>query len=494
MKSIKIKLIIIMIIAFYFSHTMIMASVVSDNDGSAFITKSEFDSLRSTFQSQINQYNTSIDSKIDNAIASYLSGIQTTVSTVLTDYNKKMYDNNAESIKFIDYGTSTAYPITNNTIYGEFALYCSMSQTNSASPANKNWWMVRMSSGGTFSGDNEWFDFGTDNAFYFINISNNILDSTMPGGKAFSLANNSRYHNKLKIKHEYASHQANNNTFPTDETAWLDGMTKSFNVAIPNYNRSSGVFPSTEVRSDFGHSNTSADFTSLLGEEWIAYSDTSSSKLRVGMMSSGAIPNQTLVCVDYLNRSIYDGNVITYTNMHSIGGVVRHYFFNDASATTMTIGINASIGSWPAKLTMYDHKKYSIPVSKLINVQASNIVSKPVYFYMGLPLTKVTKEGEITLKARFYSESGNDVKLTIMDTSFDNTATPTTKEYSNGGVIYDHVLYTGTNDISDQKTIKFNKKAVNSDTETLWFRLEDASDSDSKVYMLVDEMTLTYTK
>ena len=38
------------------------------------------------------------------------------------------------------------------------------------------------------------------------------------------------------------------------------------------------------------------------------------------------------------------------------------------------------------------------------------------------------------------------------------------------------------------------KKAVNSDTETLWFRLEDASDSDSKVYMLVDEMTLTYTK
>ncbi|MBP3201135.1 MAG: hypothetical protein J6M39_05770 [Lachnospiraceae bacterium] len=37
--------------------------------------KAEFDSLRNDFQSQINQYNTSIDSKIDGAIAGYLAGI-----------------------------------------------------------------------------------------------------------------------------------------------------------------------------------------------------------------------------------------------------------------------------------------------------------------------------------------------------------------------------------------------------------------------------------
>ena len=50
-------------------------AVVSDNDGSAFITKAEFDSLKNDFQSQIDQYNTSIDAKIDGAIASYLGGI-----------------------------------------------------------------------------------------------------------------------------------------------------------------------------------------------------------------------------------------------------------------------------------------------------------------------------------------------------------------------------------------------------------------------------------
>lgn len=51
-------------------------AVVSDNDGSAFITKAEFDSLKNSFQSQIDQYNSSIDSKIDGAIAGYLAGIK----------------------------------------------------------------------------------------------------------------------------------------------------------------------------------------------------------------------------------------------------------------------------------------------------------------------------------------------------------------------------------------------------------------------------------
>lgn len=60
------------------------AAVVSDNDGSAFITKAEFDSLKNNFQSQIDQYNTSIDSKIDSAIATYLAGIRVTKNTELS--------------------------------------------------------------------------------------------------------------------------------------------------------------------------------------------------------------------------------------------------------------------------------------------------------------------------------------------------------------------------------------------------------------------------
>ena len=51
------------------------SAVVSDNDGAAFVTKSEFEELKSNFASQINGYNNSIDGKIDGSIASYLAGI-----------------------------------------------------------------------------------------------------------------------------------------------------------------------------------------------------------------------------------------------------------------------------------------------------------------------------------------------------------------------------------------------------------------------------------
>ena len=48
------------------------AAVVADNDGSAFVTKSEFEVLKKNFNDQIDKYNNSIDNKIDGAIASYL--------------------------------------------------------------------------------------------------------------------------------------------------------------------------------------------------------------------------------------------------------------------------------------------------------------------------------------------------------------------------------------------------------------------------------------
>lgn len=52
-----------------------MAAIVSDNDGSAFTTKAEFEALKKNFADQIDNYNLSIDSKIDGAIAYYLAGI-----------------------------------------------------------------------------------------------------------------------------------------------------------------------------------------------------------------------------------------------------------------------------------------------------------------------------------------------------------------------------------------------------------------------------------
>ena len=61
--------------------------MVSDNDGSAFITKAEFDSLKNNFQSQLDSYNTAIDNKIDAAIATYLAGIKQEAQTTTNIIN-----------------------------------------------------------------------------------------------------------------------------------------------------------------------------------------------------------------------------------------------------------------------------------------------------------------------------------------------------------------------------------------------------------------------
>lgn len=52
------------------------AAIVSDNDGSAFITKSEFEALKYDFAKQIDNYSDSLVNKIDGAIAAYLAGLQ----------------------------------------------------------------------------------------------------------------------------------------------------------------------------------------------------------------------------------------------------------------------------------------------------------------------------------------------------------------------------------------------------------------------------------
>ena len=64
-----------LVFAFLFSINS-FAAVVSDNDGSAFVTKSEFEALKKGFADQIDNYNTSIDNKIDGAIATYLAGLR----------------------------------------------------------------------------------------------------------------------------------------------------------------------------------------------------------------------------------------------------------------------------------------------------------------------------------------------------------------------------------------------------------------------------------
>lgn len=83
-----------------------LAAAVSDNDGSAFITKAEFDSLKSNFQAQIDGYNSSIDAKIDEAIAGYLNGLKISTKEILTDYVANAYKKDAKNVTFSNWNAT----------------------------------------------------------------------------------------------------------------------------------------------------------------------------------------------------------------------------------------------------------------------------------------------------------------------------------------------------------------------------------------------------
>ncbi len=110
-----------------------LAAVVSDNDGSAFITKAEFDSLKNDFQAQIDKYNTSIDSKIDGAIAAYLAGIRVSKETTDTFYdgeggetlicNTDEIDNLKWGKPYLHYTMAAIYFQSLNTAAGSQAHY-----------------------------------------------------------------------------------------------------------------------------------------------------------------------------------------------------------------------------------------------------------------------------------------------------------------------------------------------------------------------------------
>lgn len=84
------KLLKIAILLVFVLSVSLYAAIVSDNDGSAFITKAEFEAMKDSFNSQIDGYNKSIDGKIDGAIASYLSGIQLSTSEKLKNCTSKV--------------------------------------------------------------------------------------------------------------------------------------------------------------------------------------------------------------------------------------------------------------------------------------------------------------------------------------------------------------------------------------------------------------------
>ncbi len=130
-RLIKRRLALILVLLFSIES---FAAVVGDNDGAAFITKAEFDSMKNDFQEQLDRYNSSLDNKIDGAIASYLSGIKMPKQQILDILTKEW-----ETVTMTSYFPNNAYQFPNLSLY-----YSMMTQGDTyffgRTTTGGNWW------------------------------------------------------------------------------------------------------------------------------------------------------------------------------------------------------------------------------------------------------------------------------------------------------------------------------------------------------------------
>ncbi|MBR1453774.1 MAG: hypothetical protein IJ593_03920, partial [Lachnospiraceae bacterium] len=181
-KSTKLKKIVALFLVVLISIES-FAAAVSDNDGSAFITKAEFDSLRNTFQRQINSFNENINNKIDSVINGYLQGINVkkTAQNLIERYEKTTGKKQQWLYELPGTGNSTTNYDLVSTIDCEVAIKRAnnirheISKWEGASNQTSYWIAALLLPGSSWSDHNGW------NNYYAYQTWGGISDSSMVG-------------------------------------------------------------------------------------------------------------------------------------------------------------------------------------------------------------------------------------------------------------------------------------------------------------------------
>ena len=133
----------------------------SSNDGSAFVTKAEFDKITETFNEQMDIYKAGLNSKIDNAIARYLGNmsgtsveILPTIINGLGTYDRTFINNTG--LTPVANGSTTASRLAAFVVY-------SSSQYDNRNYSTKQFGYVRLNSGAIGTGAPVWLTFTNSN-------------------------------------------------------------------------------------------------------------------------------------------------------------------------------------------------------------------------------------------------------------------------------------------------------------------------------------------
>ena len=403
------------------------AAVVSDNDGSAFITKAEFDSLKNNFQSQIDKFNTSIDAKIDEAISSYLAGITTKrtfepdILLNKLDAARRNFRNNYTNPTTSGQG-NVRIEICKQLTLATVGLWQTMGQ--SIETPNSSFYAISTLSGNHAksrqpknNGENGKYllvkpsDYGgymvSDAYTYSIEQKVDIS-----GGEI----KEESYYNKPIFNY----YQNNSHDFTSYSTDTI--FTQNLNIA--------------EVETETGGSKTYIKVPAMIS---ICVLESKYRRYDIFLnMSSGSIWTANTGCIPYNNLHTWTN---TNSNVQLASGEAQAYggWFKWNSSSTAS---DKRVWTGRNVYTDYTTSRTWVPVSfkgpkiemisgaNLVVEDVSNLVDKKTYYYSGLPLFTLTETGKLTMEIGLaWSTAKNETIVAIRDVPFDN-AEITTKSTS----------------------------------------------------------------
>lgn len=418
-KKYKIYRIMVIILIFLYSLTSFSA-IVQNNDGSAFVTKAEFDTLKSSFQAQIDVFNQSIDSKIDDAIAAYLRGIviskEMQLSSMINQANTSF-----------SYNWSLPTTKKGNCYKGWIYLGAMQAGQDATSKPLECEWKVSNNSGST----GQWKTYGTstDNDNFYC-----VDEITVGGDKYFKITKSIKSIPKTGLQvagwdeqgstviSSPACNDPTAKTFSyTLDTFGQDNATISFPTLGGGYNKSVEGFLIVDVEdtvlktSDYFEKMASSPYTTtdtnwcLKNTEYYAVSySTNASGVRTGNASWASFHPD----VGYAWTRYRPGYSSSYTTVYPAGRS------NNQLTSTQFNLITVSV---------YRHHVTSELYSKILNGVVSERLAMPIKYSDGLPLFTAPKSGEVSVKAKFVNTSGVATKFDIKNDSFDNTTAVTGK-------------------------------------------------------------------
>ena len=423
---IKKTISIFIIISLSLMETLNYAAIVSDNDGAAFVTKSEFEALKNNFASQVTNYSDSIDKKIDGAIASYLAGVKTEQKLTLDSLLNKINDACTDS--YLDGTTETKYgyrcmaksytiPTTQKPVGAIVNLFMG------------NFWSTQRDTTTRWGGG--WARLGMTNDTRTGLGDVSVPSSDQRNGIYLMLDS---YQNRYYPVNKYSDFKYRYYVTGNAGSNYYSGIpvsgTTNTNVL---WN-----FPAFRVTEDYWTMNFDDAVVSWEDNEYgggpgsydafkVLYGPNYESTDIINVIPVVGSIDSTAKALCLLNDNVAKMREQESAYNWNLYGNQCFYLITQDSTSTWSNDVFL-MGSSNPTVTFYFncHPYEEVTLSNLIDYNATlNNDNTNVAIYGGLPVFKTTSAGEVTMKIKFKSKENHDVIIGLQKSQFANNATYT---------------------------------------------------------------------